>query len=157
CARQLPGAGAELDDEPRIRRHEPAGRLLRPLRSRSLVRVGVSAEGQPPRNGFHPLNLALFARAAAGDNTRMDEPAPTVVVVGAPAGGVEALPPLAAGLPANLEAAVCVVLHLSPHADSRLHEIVSRAGPLPAARARDGETLLPGHIYVAPPDRHLVV
>ena len=87
----------------------------------------------------------------------MDEPASSLVVVGASAGGVEALTTLAAGLPEDLDAAVCVVLHLPPGAESRLAHILSRAGPLPAAQARDGETLTPGRILVAPPDRHLAV
>jgi two-component system, chemotaxis family, protein-glutamate methylesterase/glutaminase len=87
----------------------------------------------------------------------MDERASTIVVVGASAGGVEALTTLAAGLPADLDAAVCVVLHLPASAESRLAEILSRAGPLPAVQARGGESLTPGQIYVAPPDRHLTV
>ena len=87
----------------------------------------------------------------------MDEPAPTVVVVGASAGGIEALTTLAAGLPSDLEAAVCVVLHLAPGSESRLADIISRAGPLPAMQARGGERLTRGHVYVAPPDRHLIV
>jgi len=87
----------------------------------------------------------------------MDEPAPTVVVVGASAGGVEALTTLAQGLPEDLGAAVCVVLHLHAGAESRLADIVSRAGPLPAVQAHGGERLAGGRIYVAPPDRHLIV
>jgi two-component system chemotaxis response regulator CheB len=87
----------------------------------------------------------------------MDEPAPAVVAVGASAGGVEALTTLAGGLPEDLDAAVCVILHLPAGAESRLAQILSRAGPLPAIQARGGEQLLPGRIYVAPPDRHLTV
>jgi two-component system chemotaxis response regulator CheB len=87
----------------------------------------------------------------------MDEPASTVVVVGASAGGLEALTTLAAGLPEDLEAAICVVLHLPRGADSRLAEIISRAGPLPASQVREEERLVRGRIYVAPPDRHLAV
>jgi two-component system chemotaxis response regulator CheB len=87
----------------------------------------------------------------------MDDRAPTVVVVGASAGGVEALTTLADGLPEDLEAAVCVVLHLPAGAESRLAEIISRAGPLSAVQAQGGEPLDPGRIYVAPPDRHLIV
>jgi two-component system chemotaxis response regulator CheB len=87
----------------------------------------------------------------------MDEPAPTVVAVGASAGGVEALTTLAGGLPEDLDAAVCVVLHLPAAAESRLAHILSRAGPLPAVQARGGERLVSGRIYVAPPDRHLAV
>jgi two-component system chemotaxis response regulator CheB len=77
--------------------------------------------------------------------------------VGASAGGVEALKTLAGGLPADLDAAVCVVLHLYAGAESRLAEIISRQGSLTAVQARGGEQLVPGQIYVAPPDRHLSV
>ena len=87
----------------------------------------------------------------------MDERAPSLVAIGASAGGVEALKEVAAGLPRDLPAAVAVVLHLPAGAESRLPRILSRAGPLPAAQARDGEPLRAGHIYTAPPDRHLLV
>lgn len=87
----------------------------------------------------------------------MDETAPALIVVGASAGGVEALTTLAAGLPADLDAAICVVLHLPAGSESRLAEILARVGPLPAIQARGGERLTGGRIYVAPPDRHLVV
>ena len=87
----------------------------------------------------------------------MDQRASNLVVMGASAGGVEALTTLARGLPEDLDAAVCVVLHLPAAIESRLAEILSRAGPLPAIQARGGEQLLPGRIYVAPPGRHLTV
>jgi two-component system chemotaxis response regulator CheB len=80
-----------------------------------------------------------------------------VVVIGASAGGVAALRSLVAGLPADLPAAVLVVLHIPPRAPSALPTILSRSGPLPAAFARGGERLEPGRIYVAPPDHHLTV
>jgi len=79
-----------------------------------------------------------------------------LVVIGASAGGIEPLKQIAAGLPADLDAAVAVVLHVSPTAESRLPAILERAGPLPAAHARDAEPLAVGRIYVAPPDRHLL-
>ncbi len=80
-----------------------------------------------------------------------------IIVVGASAGGVEALTTLAAGLPKALPAAVFVVLHLPEHATSVLPQILDRAGPLPAVHAQDGEPIETGRIYVAPPDRHLVL
>jgi two-component system chemotaxis response regulator CheB len=87
----------------------------------------------------------------------MDGPARSLVVVGASAGGIEALRALAADLPADLDAAVAVVLHLPAGATSRLPEILERAGALPAKQAQDGDALLPGRIVAAPPDRHLLV
>lgn len=80
-----------------------------------------------------------------------------IVVVGASAGGVEALVQLARGLPADLPAAVFVVLHVPPTARSALPTILDRAGPLLAAHAQDGESIEHGRIYVAPPDRHLLI
>ena len=80
-----------------------------------------------------------------------------LVVVGASAGGVEALRALVARLPANLEAAVLVVLHTAREGPSALPKILSRVSPLPAKHAVDGEALKAGHIYVAPPDHHLLV
>lgn len=79
-----------------------------------------------------------------------------IIVVGASAGGVEALEALAAELPADLPAAVCVVLHIGRRR-SVAPRILAKAGPLPAAHAVDGEALRPGRIYVAPPDHHLLV
>jgi two-component system chemotaxis response regulator CheB len=80
-----------------------------------------------------------------------------VVVIGASAGGVEALRHVIGQLPADLPAAVLVVLHVPASAHSALPRILRRAGRLPAEHARDGEPILPGHVYVAPPDRHLIV
>jgi two-component system chemotaxis response regulator CheB len=82
---------------------------------------------------------------------------PDVIVVGASAGGVEALSRLMRGLPRDLSAAMAVVLHTSPTGPSLLPNILSRAGPLPASAAKDGEEFLPGHVYVSSPDHHLLV
>ena len=80
-----------------------------------------------------------------------------VVAVGASAGGVEALTAMAAGLPEDLPYAVLITLHMPPNAPSVLACIIDRHGPLPAKTASDGEPLEAGRIYVAVPDRHLLV
>lgn len=80
-----------------------------------------------------------------------------IVVVGASAGGVEAFKVLARGLPADFPAALLLVLHIPPHGPSLLAGILDRCGPLPAVEASDGAPLEAGHIYVAVPDRHLLV
>jgi two-component system, chemotaxis family, protein-glutamate methylesterase/glutaminase len=80
-----------------------------------------------------------------------------IVVVGASAGGVEALVGLAASLPAGLPAAVFVVLHVPTSGTSALPGILSRHGPLPAVHVKDGEPIEHGRIYVAPPDHHLLL
>jgi two-component system chemotaxis response regulator CheB len=80
-----------------------------------------------------------------------------LVVIGASAGGVDTLRRVVAGLPANLAATVCIVVHIAPSSPSALARILHRAGPLKCSQASDGDPLRVGEILVAPPDRHLVV
>jgi two-component system chemotaxis response regulator CheB len=80
-----------------------------------------------------------------------------IVVVGASAGGVEGLMALARSLPADLPAAVFMVLHIPAHATSVLPQLLNRQQRLTASHAVDGEVLRHGHIYVAPADHHLLV
>ena len=84
-------------------------------------------------------------------------PARVVVGLGASAGGLEPLSAILAQLPADLPAAVLVVVHLSPLAPSVLDRILARCGTLPANFGRNGTELQEGHVYVAPADEHLVV
>jgi len=48
-------------------------------------------------------------------------------------------------------------MHTAPQSPGVLHQILTRAGSLPAVSPRDAERLKPGHIYVAPPDFHLIL
>jgi two-component system, chemotaxis family, protein-glutamate methylesterase/glutaminase len=84
-------------------------------------------------------------------------PGHDIIVIGASAGGVEAIKVLVAGFPHDLQAAIFVVLHLSPTGPSILAEILTQAGLLPATQVVKGEIIAPGHIYGAPPDHHLLV
>src|SRR3954453_16754587 len=80
-----------------------------------------------------------------------------VVVIGASAGGVEALRTLVADLPADFPACILVTLHVPSTGMSALPAILCRTGALKAENAREGSTLTPGRILVAPPDHHLIV
>jgi two-component system chemotaxis response regulator CheB len=84
-------------------------------------------------------------------------PGHDLVVVGASAGGVEALSTLVHSLPADLPAALFVVLHMPNGRTSFMAHILARAGKLQAAHAEDGERIVHERIYVAPPDRHLLI
>jgi two-component system chemotaxis response regulator CheB len=79
------------------------------------------------------------------------------IVIGASAGGVQALIKLVADLPSDLPAAVFIVLHIPSYGPSLLPEILSRDSRLPVAHAIDGEEIQWGKIYVAPPDHHLLI
>jgi two-component system chemotaxis response regulator CheB len=78
-----------------------------------------------------------------------------IVVIGGSAGSIEAVTEVVRGLPPDFPAAVFVVVHFPGSVSSTLPRILSRAGPLVARHAREGELIEPGRIYVAPPDCHL--
>jgi two-component system chemotaxis response regulator CheB len=79
-----------------------------------------------------------------------------IVVIAASAGGLAPLRSIIAALPAPCTAAVFVVMHSGPY-PSILPDLLGRPGVLPAAFARDGDKIEVGHIYVAPPDHHMVL
>jgi chemotaxis response regulator CheB len=78
-----------------------------------------------------------------------------IVVVGASAGGVEALRAIVTHLPADLDATVFVVLHLPPGGTSVLPRILQRAGQLRAVHASHRQRFDRSCIYIAPPDQHM--
>jgi two-component system, chemotaxis family, protein-glutamate methylesterase/glutaminase len=80
-----------------------------------------------------------------------------IIVIGASAGGVEALAKLVSSLPPDLHAAVFVTLHIPPWGTTNLPSILSRSGPLPAVLASENEAIVHGRILIAPPDHHLLI
>jgi two-component system chemotaxis response regulator CheB len=80
-----------------------------------------------------------------------------ILAIGASAGGVQALLTLVAGFRPDLPASVLITLHLSSQFRSSFDQLLTRAGPLSATFASDGEPLHKGRIYLAPPDRHLLI
>jgi two-component system chemotaxis response regulator CheB len=80
-----------------------------------------------------------------------------IVVIGTSVGGVDALQKIVHQLPERFPGSLFVVLHLAPESPSLLPEILERAGTLPAIHPRDGDRIRDGQIYVAPPDRHMLI
>jgi two-component system chemotaxis response regulator CheB len=80
-----------------------------------------------------------------------------MVVIGASAGGLEMLLSFVSALPANLSAAVLVVLHIPAHTPTKLEQILARVSRLPVVSPNDGDAIMPGRIYVPVTDRHLLV
>lgn len=80
-----------------------------------------------------------------------------IIVIGASAGGFEALKTLTAGLPTDLAASIFVVWHMSPDVRGILPQVLNRSRTLYATHALDREPIEPGRIYVAPPDHHLLL
>ena len=80
-----------------------------------------------------------------------------IIVIGASAGGVSALSKLVAELPPDFVASIFVTLHIPEHSRSALPRILTQKSQLPALNPVNGEAIQPGRIYVAPPDRHMLI
>jgi two-component system chemotaxis response regulator CheB len=87
----------------------------------------------------------------------VDAPPVDVVAIVASAGGISAIERVLAQLPADLDAALVILLHLMPQQRSMLPAILARSTTLHVKQAEDGDQLTAGIAYVAPPDAHLRV
>ncbi len=82
---------------------------------------------------------------------------PRLVVIGASAGGLEAVRTVLSTLRPDFPAAIVVVIHTSPDGTSALASVLGRSTVLPVTIARDGEPIRPRHVYVPPRDCHILV
>ncbi len=82
---------------------------------------------------------------------------PNIIVIGASAGGVEPLRELVRALPPDLQAAVFIVMHLSPVNPSVLPNILRVSGRIKVSAALDCQPIEPAHVCVARPNLHLLV
>ncbi|HKX31106.1 MAG TPA: chemotaxis protein CheB [Blastocatellia bacterium] len=80
-----------------------------------------------------------------------------IIVIGASYGGIDGMRVIVSGLPEGFPASVLLAQHMAPNAPGLLPQILMKAGPLPASFPADLDPLKPGHIYVAPPDHHLML
>jgi two-component system chemotaxis response regulator CheB len=101
--------------------------------------------------------LVFLASRAERVSNQMSSQRTDIVVIGGSAGALEPLKRIVARLPPDLTAALFVVIHISSDFPSVLPEILSSAGSLPSLHPSDGQRIEKGVIYVAPPDRHLLI
>lgn len=80
-----------------------------------------------------------------------------VVVMAASAGGLNALSRVLTQLPADFPGAILVVQHIDPTHRSLMAEILDRRTSLDVKQAEDGDRLEPARVYIAPPNRHLLL
>jgi two-component system chemotaxis response regulator CheB len=102
-------------------------------------------------NGSNTLQLAE-ATDTAGSSTAYD-----AIVIGGSSGAIEALMALLPGLPATLQCAVVIVLHLPKDRPSLLTSIFKPHCVLPLHEPIDKDAIAPGAVYFAPPDYHLLI
>ena len=80
-----------------------------------------------------------------------------IVALAASAGGLTALIEVLSDLPINFRVPIVVVQHLDPRHPSLMAEILGRRTPLKVIQAKQGDKLIPGVVYIAPPNNHLLV
>jgi two-component system chemotaxis response regulator CheB len=80
-----------------------------------------------------------------------------IIVIGASAGGFNAIRKTVANLPADLDASIFIVWHMSPGIKGILPDVLNAMNTIPASNALDKEEIVSNHIYVAPPDHHLLI
>jgi two-component system, chemotaxis family, protein-glutamate methylesterase/glutaminase len=80
-----------------------------------------------------------------------------IIAIAASAGGVTALTKLLGRLPADFGATVLVVQHVDPRHRSLMPQVIGRHSRLPVTHAEEGTDLEPRHVYLAPPDRHMLI
>jgi two-component system chemotaxis response regulator CheB len=132
--------------------HEMRHRWIITWPSRSLLdreAIGAQSQARPPSTS------TACARSLAPHTKEVK--AQRIITIGASSGGVPALQSIIQGLPRDLPAAVCVVVHIAPDSPGMMPRLISKGSTLRAKHAVDGEELAPGHIYVAPPDQHLLI
>jgi ferritin-like metal-binding protein YciE len=80
-----------------------------------------------------------------------------IVVIGASAGGLQALQQILSAMPRNVEAALLAVLHTADHSGSMLPQILQRRSNMPVFHPRDRDRIQRGRVYIAPPGFHMIV
>jgi two-component system chemotaxis response regulator CheB len=80
-----------------------------------------------------------------------------IVVIGASSGGFQVLKELVSGLSADLPAAIFIVWHLPAEGRGILPDVFAKLTTWPVSHARDGEPIEHSRIYIAPPDRHMLI
>jgi len=92
-------------------------------------------------------------RAAQQKAPNSETPGHLIVAIGASAGGMDAFEKLFSGDNGSLDSALVIVQHIDPSHETRLPELLQTLTFCPVTFAQDGVEPLPGHVYVAPPNR----
>lgn len=80
-----------------------------------------------------------------------------LVVIGTSWGGLKAIEILLSGLPKDFPLAIAIAQHRHRNAGDLLSGLLQRHSPLPLVEAQDKQTIVPGWVYLAPADYHLLV
>jgi two-component system chemotaxis response regulator CheB len=91
------------------------------------------------------------------DSLDLEQKKWSLIVIGASAGGVEGLKIIFSNLKSTLKSAMIIVLHQPSHSNQLAAQVYKSWTPLPVSEAEEKQSILPGHIYFAPPGYHLLI
>ena len=117
--------------------------------------MAQSRRKSPVKNNKN--NSATKPDAALAHRGKDDGAPYDIIALAASAGGLNALSKVLESLPEDFPATIVIVQHLDPRHRSLMAEILSRRTDLPVQEAAEGIHLKSGKVYIAPPDRHLLV
>lgn len=103
------------------------------------------------------LPTVVTAMSKPDNNDKAEQQAIDIIVVAASAGGLKALTQILSQLPADLPVPVAIVQHRSTMQPGMLATILSKSTTLKVKNAVEGEHMEAGTVYVAPPDKHLLI
>ena len=123
------------------------------------MRAGTSSSAARPSRSATAAPVAAPGKAAAGPIVlgKLPGKVAEIIAIGSSTGGPQALLALLEKLPESIQVPIVITQHMPPMFTKILAEHISRASGRPCAEAKDGEPILPRHIYLAPGDWHLVV
>jgi two-component system, chemotaxis family, protein-glutamate methylesterase/glutaminase len=125
---------------------------------RKVAQVFINASQCEPDWGSLPDREHLLARSRERSIMRpLIMVTRDLIVIGASAGGLRAIREIALAFPTTLPACVLAVLHISSLSRGLLASVLSQGTALPVKRAEHGDPIRHGRMYIAPPDRHLLV
>ncbi|MDJ0718898.1 MAG: chemotaxis protein CheB [Prochloraceae cyanobacterium] len=110
-----------------------------------------------PKKHDFPKVENSFTSEQSDRQSNFSDAAFDIVALAASAGGLNALSEVLSHLPANFPAAIVIVQHLDPRHRSLMADILSRRTPLEVKQAEEGDRIDRGKVYIAPPNRHLLV
>ncbi len=116
-----------------------------------------AATDEPARSDAECAETLPDRGTEDGDVGGVPGPAFVVAGLGASAGGVEALEAFFAGLPEVDGIAFVVILHLAPDEESHLADVLQGGLPLPVTQVTESVAVRPGHVYVIPPNKNLLI
>lgn len=121
---------------------------------REVAKANLDALNEQALDDGEPMEAAL---GRAEDENSFDSKVGRIVVVGASTGGPPALRRVLSRLPKDLASPIVIVQHIPTGYDRPLQQRLREAGPLEVSIPEDGTECLPGHVYLAPADLHVVL